>query len=251
MKSTALITGATSGIGAAIARRFAQAGLRLILCGRRAERLQALHQELSLHTQVQTLTFDVRSAEEVFAAVESLPANFEKVDILINNAGNAHGRATIDQGHLDDWDAMIDGNIKGLLYVTKAVVPRMVAAQQGHIINIGSIAGVQVYPEGNVYCATKSAVAALSEAMRLDLNAHHIKVSEIKPGLVETEFSLVRFKGDQEQAQRVYQGYQALHPEDVAELAYFMVSCPAHVNIADVLILPSAQASATRVRRNP
>lgn len=247
---TALITGATSGIGAAIARRFAQDDIRLILCGRRQERLDALQQELSGKTEIFLLNFDIRNAEAVFDAIEQLPKPFRDIDILVNNAGNAHGKSSIEEGHLEDWEAMMDGNVKGLLYVTKAVLPVMVERQSGFILNIGSIAGTQVYPGGNVYCASKHAVAALSEAMRVDLLKHHIRVSEIKPGLVETEFSLVRFKGDAEQADKVYDGYEPLRPEDVADLAHFIVTRPPHVNLADTLILPAAQASSTQVRKN-
>lgn len=247
---TAFVTGATSGIGAAIARRFAQQGsFRLILCGRRQERLDALQAELSEQTEVTTLNFDVRDAEAVFAAIESLPPNFEQIDILINNAGNAHGRASIDEGHLEDWDAMIDGNVKGLLYVTKALLAQMVARKSGFILNIGSIAGREAYPDGNVYCASKHAVAALSEAMRIDLFKHNIRVSEIKPGLVETEFSMVRFKGDAAQADKVYEGFRPLQAEDIADLAHFIVTRPPHVNLADTLILPTDQGNSSLVNR--
>ncbi|MEM6297523.1 MAG: SDR family NAD(P)-dependent oxidoreductase [Bacteroidota bacterium] len=246
---TALITGATSGIGQAIARSLAKNNFRLILCGRRQERLDQLSDELSSHTDCHTLNFDIRDREAVFTAIDSIPQNFSQVDVLVNNAGNAHGRGSIAEGSLDDWDTMIDGNVKGLLYVTKAIVDQMISRKDGFILNIGSIAGINTYPDGNVYCASKSAVATLSEAMRIDLFHHGIRVSEIKPGLVETEFSEVRFKGDKETASRVYQGYAPLQAEDIADLALFMLTRPAHVNVADVLILPADQASSTLVNR--
>ncbi|WP_046754946.1 SDR family NAD(P)-dependent oxidoreductase [Kordia jejudonensis] len=250
MKKTAFITGATSGIGREIAREFATHNIRLILCGRRQERLDELQTELSKHTEVYTLSFDVREREKVAAAVNSLPENFQTIDILINNAGNAHGLDPIQSGNLDDWDAMLDINVKGLLYVSKAIIPQMVARKSGHILNIGSTAGKEVYPNGNVYCASKHAVDALNQGMRIDLNAHGIRVGAINPGLVETEFSDVRFKGDENRAEKVYQGYQPLKPQDVAEIAYFIVSRPAHVNIADLMVMCTAQASSTIVKKN-
>ncbi len=199
--------------------------------------------------EVCTLAFDVRDQAEVARQIASLPAEWQAIDFLVNNAGNAHGLAPIDQGDLADWDAMIDINVKGLLYVSRAIVPGMVARQSGHIVNLGSIAGLEVYPNGNVYCASKFAVDALTKGMRLDLNAHGIKVTSINPGMVETEFSLVRFKGDAERAQNVYRGVQPLSARDVAEVIYFALSRPAHVNLAEVLLLPTAQASATIVKR--
>ncbi len=247
---TALVTGATSGIGQAIARLLSKNNCRLVLCGRRQERLDELTRELSAHTECHTLNFDVRDREAVFAAINSLPQSFSQVDVLVNNAGNAHGRGSIAEGDLDDWDMMIDGNVKGLLYVTKAILGQMIDRKKGFILNIGSIAGINTYPDGNVYCASKSAVATLSEAMRIDLFRHGIRVSEIKPGLVETEFSEVRFKGDKDTASRVYQGYAPLQAEDVADLALFMLTRPPHVNVADVLILPADQASSTLVNRH-
>ncbi|MFK7750170.1 MAG: SDR family NAD(P)-dependent oxidoreductase [Kordia sp.] len=250
MKKTAFITGATSGIGREIAREFAKHQLRLILCGRRQERLDELQTELSAHTEVHTLTFDVRDKEKVAAAVASLPADFQTIDILINNAGNAHGLDSIQNGSLDDWDAMLDINVKGLLYVSNAIIPQMVERNAGQILNIGSTAGKEVYPNGNVYCASKHAVDALNQGMRLDLNAHGIRVGAINPGLVETEFSDVRFKGDTERAEKVYQGFQPLTPKDVAEIACFVVSRPAHVNIADLLVMCTAQASSTIVKKS-
>lgn len=251
---TVLITGATSGIGKATAELLAanssaEAGFRLVLCGRRADRLAALASELSVLTQVHTLCFDVRDKEAVFQQIESLPEPFRQVDVLINNAGNAHGLAPFDQGDLADWEAMLDINVKGLMYVSKAIVPGMVARQSGHIINIGSVAGKEAYPNGNGYNASKFAVDGLSQAMRMDLFRHGIRVGAINPGLVETEFSLVRFKGDAERAKTVYQGLQPLTPEDIADLILFTITRPPHVNLTDMLVFPSAQASSTLVDR--
>jgi 3-hydroxy acid dehydrogenase/malonic semialdehyde reductase len=246
---TALITGASSGIGAAIARILAENNYNLIICGRREERLISLRLELKAKVKVDYLVFDVSDRDKVKEILE--PVLSEKViDVLINNAGNAHGLAPIDQGDLDDWDAMIDGNVKGLLYVSKLVIPQMVARNEGHIINIGSIAGKEVYPNGNVYCASKHAVDAINNGMRMDLNQYGIKVSQISPGLVETEFSKVRFKGDDDRAASVYDSLEALQANDIAEVAYFIISRPEHVNISDVIVLPTAQASATVVKRN-
>jgi NADP-dependent 3-hydroxy acid dehydrogenase YdfG len=246
---TALITGATSGIGKATAELFAQNGFRLILCGRRHDRLDELKSELGAKTEVATLAFDVRDREAVMRAIGSLESPFSEIDILVNNAGNAHGLSPIQDGDPDDWDAMIDGNVKGLLYVSKAVIPGMVERKSGHIINIGSIAGKEVYPNGNVYCASKFAVDALNQGMRLDLNQYGIRVGAINPGMVETEFSNVRFKGDDERAANVYKGLQPLRPEDIADAILFVVTRPYHINIADLMILPTAQASATVVKR--
>lgn len=248
MNKTALITGATSGIGRATAHEFAKHGINLILCGRRQERLNTIEKALSKQTNVHTLNFDVRDKKAVFEAINSLPKDFKQIDILINNAGNAHGLDAIQDGNLDDWDAMMDINVKGLLYVSKAVIPQMTARESGHIINIGSSAGKEVYPKGNVYCASKHAVVAVTEGMRIDLNPFGIKVTAINPGLVETEFSKVRFKGDVK-ADSVYKGYKSLQPEDLADVIYFAVSRPAHVNIADVLMFCTAQASSTIVKK--
>jgi len=246
MKSkTAFITGATSGIGKATAEIFAKNNIQLILCGRRSEKLLELKERLGGLTKVTTLQFDVRNKEEVFSAVQSLPKEFQKIDILINNAGNAHGLSTIQDGSIDDWDAMIDINVKGLLYVSKAILPQMVERNDGFIVNIGSIAGKEVYPSGNVYCASKYAVNALNKAMRLDLNKHNIRVSAIHPGAVETVFSEVRFKGDKEKAKNVYKGFDALQANDIAEIIYFVITRPSHVNIEDLIVYPTAQASAT------
>jgi NADP-dependent 3-hydroxy acid dehydrogenase YdfG len=249
MAKTALITGATSGIGKATALLFAQHGFDLILCGRREDRLQELQGELSARVRVHPLTFDVRDRAAVETAIGSLPADWQAIDVLINNAGNAHGLAPIQEGSVEDWDAMMDGNVKGLLYVSKSVIPGMISRRSGHIINIGSLAAKEVYPNGNVYCASKQAVDALTQGMRLDLNPFGIKVTGIHPGLVETEFSVVRFKGDTQRAGNVYKGYQPLVAEDIADVIWFAVSRPAHVVVADLLVLPTAQASATVVNK--
>ncbi|MEJ8756056.1 SDR family NAD(P)-dependent oxidoreductase [Pontibacter sp. H259] len=249
MSKIALVTGATSGIGRATAVALAKQGYRIIATGRRLERLEELQQELLGITTVLPLLFDVRNKEAVQFAIASLPVEWQQIDVLLNNAGNAHGLAPIQDGSLEDWDAMLDINVKGLLYVSHAVIPFMKEQGRGHIINIGSIAGKEVYANGNVYCASKFAVDALSKAMRIDLLQTGIKVSEVNPGLVETEFSEVRFKGDKERAAGVYQGYQPLQAEDIADLIAFIVSRPAHVNLAEVLILPAAQAAATVVHK--
>jgi len=246
---TALITGATSGIGMATAQLFAKNGVRLILCGRRQDRLDSLASELQNQTEVCTLNFDVRDKALVFKQIEGLSEAFSKIDILINNAGNAHGMSTIQEGSIDDWDAMIDINVKGLLYVSKAVIPKMIARNSGHIINIGSTAGKEVYPKGNVYCASKFAVDAINQGMRLDLNGKGIKVGAINPGLVETEFSEVRFKNDNERAAQVYKGFTPLKPEDIADVIWFAVTRPPHVNIADLTMMCLDQASSTIVNK--
>jgi NADP-dependent 3-hydroxy acid dehydrogenase YdfG len=249
MTKTALVTGATSGIGRATARILAKNNYKIILCGRREERLKALEKELSEFTEIYTLSFDVRNKKAVFENINSLPSAFSKIDVLINNAGNAHGLDSIQNGDLDDWDAMIDINVKGLLYVSKAIIPQMIEQKSGHIINIGSIAGKEVYPNGNVYCASKYAVDALNKSMRIDLNPFGIRVGAIHPGMVETEFSEVRFKGDKDKANNTYKGLKPLTPEDIADIIHFVVSRPYHVNIADLFVLPTAQASATIVNR--
>lgn len=242
----ALITGATSGIGEATARILSK-NYRLIICGRRKERLEKLQSELSCDSKI--LSFDVRDKEAVFTSIESLPADWKQIDVLVNNAGNAHGLDLIQDGNPDDWDAMIDINVKGLLYVSKAIIPGMVKKKKGHIVNISSIAGLEVYTRGNVYCASKHAVDALTKGMRMDLNEHGIKVTSIDPGLVETEFSEVRFKGDTEKASKVYQNYTPLKAIDVAETIEFVLNRPAHVMIGDLLILPTDQASSTIVNK--
>lgn len=250
MNKTVLITGATSGIGKATARILAEKNYNIIICGRREERLAELKKDLSEFTEVHTLEFDVRDKKAVFENINSLPEAFSKIDILINNAGNAHGLDPIQNGDLDDWDAMIDINVKGLLYVSKAIIPKMIEQKSGHIINIGSIAGKEVYPNGNVYCASKHAVDALNNSMRMDLNSYGIRVGAIHPGMVETEFSEVRFKGDTERASNVYKGVKALQAEDIADIIQFVISRPYHVNIADLIVYPTAQASATILKRD-
>ena len=250
MKQTAFITGATSGIGKATAEIFAKNKIRLILCGRRAERLKELQEELSKFTEVTTLQFDVRDRYDVADQIANLPIDFQQIDILINNAGNAHGLSTIQEGNIDDWDAMLDINVKGLLYVSRAIIPQMTIRNCGFIVNIGSIAGKEVYPNGNVYCASKHAVNALNKAMRIDLNKHNIRVSGIHPGAVETEFSEVRFKGDAQKAENVYKGYKALQAEDIADIIHFVITRPYHVNIEDLVVYPTAQASPTIMNKN-
>ncbi len=250
MDKNVLITGATSGIGKATAELLANEGYNLILCGRRVERLKVLKEELSRKSRIKTLSFDVRDREKVAAEIGGLENEWKEIDILLNNAGNAHGLAPVHEGSIDDWDAMIDINVKGLLYVSKAVVPGMVERKSGHIINIGSIAGKEVYPNGNVYCASKYAVDAINQGMRIDLNQYGIKVTAINPGLVETEFSLVRFKGDKERANVNYQGYKPLSAKDIAEVILFTIRRPSHVNISDLIILPTAQASTTIVNKD-
>ena len=246
---TAFITGATSGIGKATAELFAKNKIRLVLCGRRKEILEELKTNLSKLTQVTTLQFDVSKREEVKNAIASIPEEFKKIDILINNAGNAHGLSTIQEGSIDDWEAMLDINVKGLLYVSKAIISQMIENNSGFIVNIGSTAGKEVYRNGNVYCASKFAVNALNKSMRLDLNEYNIRVSGIHPGLVETEFSDVRFKGDSDRAKTVYQGYKALQAEDIADIIHFVVTRPYHVNIEDLVVYPTAQASATIINK--
>lgn len=242
----ALITGASSGIGAAIAQQFSKRGYHLILCGRNSANMDKVLASLPSDVSVEVRLFDVRDQKSVFEELK----NIGSVDILINNAGNAHGLSRIQTGDLADWDAMIDINVKGLLYVTKAVLPNMLDQDCGHIINIGSLAGKDVYANGTVYCASKKAVDAITEGMRKDLHETGIKVGAVHPGLVETNFSVVRFKGDEGKASSVYDGYDPLQAQDIAEIVDFVVSRPAHVNITDLLVLPSAQASSTQVKKN-
>ena len=249
MKKIAFITGATSGIGEATARVLAPE-YYLIIHGRRKDRLKKLKDDLAIVTDVQTLSFDVRDRETVLAEIGSLPEAWKSIDLLVNNAGNAHGLSSFDQGDMDDWDAMIDINVKGLLYVSKAVVPGMVERKSGHIVNIGSIAGKEVYPNGNVYCGSKFAVDAINNGMRLDLSTHGIKVSQVNPGLVNTEFSIVRFKGDKDRSAEVYEGFDPLTGHDVAEVIFYIVTRPPHVLLSDVVLFPTAQASSTIVNRN-
>ncbi|GAB3634461.1 SDR family oxidoreductase [Hymenobacter arcticus] len=244
---TAFITGASSGIGWATATALAKSGFQLVITGRRRERLDALVQEL-VPTPVHILTFDVRDRAAVDAAVATLPAEFGHIDVLINNAGNAHGLSAIQEGDPADWDAMLDGNVKGLLYVSRAVLPRM--GEGGFIVNMGSIAGYEAYANGNVYCASKAAVAMLTRTMRLDLLPKGIRVAEVAPGMVETEFSEVRFKGDEDRAAGVYKGVQPLQATDIAEIIQFIVTRPPHVQIAEVVVFPAAQAAAATVRRS-
>lgn len=249
-KRIALITGATSGIGLATAHELAKHDFKLILCGRRKERLLREQALLNKLTEVEILCFDIRDQHAVEKAFNALPQPWQKVDVLINNAGNAHGLDPIQKGDVRDWDAMIDINVKGLLYITKMVIPGMVERQSGHIVNLGSIAGKEVYPNGNVYSASKFAVDALTKGMRMDLNAHGIKVTAIHPGLVETEFSLVRFKGDEERASSVYKGFKPLSSQDIAEVIRYVLQQPEHVVLADITIFPTAQASSTMVKKN-
>ena len=246
----ALITGATSGIGKASAITLAKMGYDIIATGRRKDRLDELEQELPEGVRFLPLVFDVRDREKVGEILGNLPTDWAAVDVLINNAGNAHGLDPIQTGSLDDWDAMMDINVKGLLYVSKAIIPGMTERKSGIIINIGSIAGKEVYPNGNVYCGSKHAVDAITKGMRMDLNPFGIKVIGIHPGLVETEFSLVRFKGDEKRAETVYQGYEPLVAQDIADIVEFVVNRPAHVVLADIVVLPTAQAAATLVKKN-
>lgn len=246
----ALITGATSGIGKASAITLAKMGFDIIATGRREDRLDELEKEIPSEVRFLPLVFDVRDREKVGEILGNLPADWAAVDVLINNAGNAHGLDPIQTGNLDDWDAMMDINVKGLLYVSKAIIPGMTERKSGIIINIGSIAGKEVYPNGNVYCGSKHAVDAITKGMRLDLNPFGIKVIGIHPGLVETEFSLVRFKGDEKRAETVYQGYEPLLAQDIADIVEFVVNRPAHVVLADIVVLPTAQAAATLVKKN-
>ncbi len=247
---TALITGATSGIGLATAITLAENGFSLVLCGRNTQKLNELEKELGDLVPVTTLSFDVRDQVAVNKAIASLTNEpFDFIDILINNAGNAHGLDAIDQGSTEDWDAMLDINVKGLLYVSKAIIPQMRDAGRGHIINIGSTAGKEVYPKGNVYCGSKHAVDAITTGMRLDLNPYGIRVGAVNPGLVETNFSKVRFKGDINRADQVYKGYMPLQPEDVADAILFAITRPPHVNIADLTMMCTAQASSTIVKK--
>ncbi len=249
MNKTALVTGASSGIGKAVSKALFALGYNIVICGRRKEKLEGLKEELGDESRVHILLFDVRDRTEVLRQIAELPERFQQIDLLVNNAGNAHGLDPFQKGDLDDWDKMIDTNVKGLLYVSKAVVPGMAERKGGMIINIGSIAGKEVYPMGNVYSASKFAVDAINQGMRLDLHSLGIRAGAINPGLVETEFSEVRFKGDEEKAGKVYQGYSPLQAEDIADLVKFMATRPAHVNIADVLILPTDQASSTVVNK--
>lgn len=248
----ALVTGATSGIGKCTAEIFAKNGYDVIITGRREDRLNEIKKYLESAYKIKAhlLCFDVRKLSEVEKAIGSLPDEFKKIDVLVNNAGLAAGLSAIQDGNIDHWERMIDTNIKGLLYITKNVSKLMIENKKGHIINVGSIAGKEAYANGNVYCGTKHAVDALNKGMRIDLLPHNIKVSAVNPGMVETEFSVVRFDGDEARAKKVYEGLQPLKPEDIAETIFWMASRPAHVNINDVIIMPAAQANSTTVKRN-
>ncbi|MBK7626229.1 MAG: SDR family NAD(P)-dependent oxidoreductase [Bacteroidales bacterium] len=245
MNSIIMVTGATAGFGKAIALRFARHGYNIIITGRRKERLDELEKELlsAGNIKVLSLNFDVRKQTDVSTVIDTLPAEWKNIDILVNNAGLAVGMSHIDKGTIDDWERMIDTNIKGLLYVTRAVSPLMVERNTGHIFNIGSIAGLEAYENGNVYCATKAAVTALSRSMRIDLLKHNIKVTNIAPGMADTEFSIVRFKGDKEKADAVYTGIDALTADDIADVIYYCATLPAHVCINELVITPTQQAS--------
>lgn len=252
MRKIALVTGATSGIGKATAVKLAENDYNLIITGRRDELLEELSNEIKAKYSVEvlTLSFDVRDNAEVVKQISGLSEKWQAIDVLVNNAGLAVGLGTIQDGVLDDWERMIDTNVKGLLYVTKAISSLMIKRSKGHIINIGSIAGKEVYSNGNVYCGTKHAVDALTKAMRIDMLEHNIKVTGIHPGMVDTEFSFVRFKGDKERADSVYQGFMPLHAQDIAEAIEFAVTRPAHVNINDMLIMPTAQASSSHLKKD-
>jgi len=246
----ALVTGATSGIGKACAITLAKLGYDIIATGRRGDRLKELASEIPENVNYLPLVFDVRDREKVLEILGALPEDWKSIDVLINNAGNAHGMDPIQSGSLDDWDAMMDINVKGLLYVSKAIMAGMCDRKSGTIINIGSIAGKEVYPNGNVYCGSKHAVDAITQGMRMDMNPFGIRVIAIHPGLVETEFSMVRFKGDEKRSESVYQGFEPLLAQDIADIVEFAVTRPPHVVIADVVVLPTAQATATIVKKN-
>ncbi len=244
MKKIVLITGATAGIGEATAVLLAQNNFDLIVTGRRNDRLKKLKERIENETsaEILTLNFDIRNRQETETAIQSLPEKWQRIDILINNAGLAAGLSAVNNGDVDDWERMIDTNVKGLLYITRIVSAQMIERKDGHIVNVSSIAGKETYPMGNVYCATKHAVASLTKGMRIDFLQHGIKVSSVSPGAVDTEFSLVRFKGDHERAQKVYEGFTPLFANDIAEAILFVVTRPKHVNIDDILIMPTDQA---------
>lgn len=251
MNKTVLITGATAGFGRAIAVKFAEHGYRCIITGRRKDLLKELEHELqqTFNTEVLALQFDIRRLTEVEKAIGSLPDDWKDIDVLVNNAGLAVGLNPVHEGVIDDWERMIDTNVKGLLYMTRFVAPLMVERKKGHIINIGSIAGKELYPNGNVYCGSKFAVDAITKGTRIDLLSHGIRVTQIAPGAADTEFSIVRFKGDQERASHVYDGFKPLSAEDVAQVTYWVTTMPDHVNINDLVIMPTAQANATTIVR--
>lgn len=247
MKRIAFITGATSGIGESLAYQLSTMDYKLILCGRNQQKLDRLQSDLSSQTEIITLQFDVRNKQAVYDAVNSLPEEWKRIQVLVNNAGNAHGLAEFNDAMMQDLEDMIDINVKGVMYVSKVVIPLMIENAPGHIVNISSIAGKSTYKNGVGYCASKKAVEAISEGFRLELLDKNIKVSNIAPGLVETNFSMVRFKGDEERSKAVYTGYDALQAKDVSNLIIYVLEAPAHVNIADVTILPKAQASSTNL----
>ena len=249
MKKTIFITGATSGIGKATAEVFAKQGHRLIICGRRKEVLDNLQIQLSNFTDVYSLVFDVRNQQEVQNAINSLPEEWKNIDVLVNNAGNAHGLEPISDANISDWDAMVDGNVKGLLYVSQPIIKLMKANNSGHIVNISSVAARQTYANGTVYCASKKAVDVISEGMRLELTEFGIKVTNVQPGAVETDFSKVRFKGDEERAATVYAGYEPLIAEDIADAISYCVNAPDRVSIAEICIYPKAQAEPRTIFR--
>jgi 3-hydroxy acid dehydrogenase / malonic semialdehyde reductase len=253
MNKIVMVTGATAGFGEAIAHEFAKNKYDLIITGRRADRLKKLKKVLEDKYQVNVLDlqFDVRQREETQKTLSLLESKWQQIDVLVNNAGLASGLSSIQEGDIDDWEKMIDTNVKGLLYVTRCIAPMMIKNKKGHIINIGSIAGKEVYANGNVYCATKHAVDSLTKAIRIDLLPHGIRVTGICPGMAETEFSIVRFHGDEEKAKKAYQGFQPLAAADIADVVYYAASRPAHVNISDVVIMPLAQANAGTVNRKP
>ncbi len=252
MRKIALITGATSGIGKETAIKLAENNFDVIITGRRTGKLNELEKIIKTNYNVNALAlnFDIRNKNEVFDAIDKLPEEWKNIDILINNAGLALGMGTMDKGKTEDWEQMIDTNIKGLLYISHKIAPSMIARGKGHIVNIGSIAGKEIYPGGNVYCATKHAVDAITKGMRLDFVEHGIKVSQIAPGMVDTEFSQVRYKGDTDKAKKVYEGFTPLYAEDIADTVIFVVTRPAHVNINDILIMPTAQANANKTHKN-
>ena len=245
MSKIVFVTGATSGFGKAIAEKFTANGYDVIITGRRSDRLEKLSKELSEKNDVSVLplVFDVQKREEVLKAINELPERWKAIDILINNAGLALGRDYFEEASIDDWETMIDTNLKGLIYVTRAVLPYMINGRAGHIINIGSVAGKEVYEKGNVYCASKHAVDAISKAMRIDLLRHAIKVTALHPGIAETEFSMVRFKGDEETADKIYEGYKALEAEDIADVCYYCATLPPHVCVNELIMTCTAQAN--------
>jgi 3-hydroxy acid dehydrogenase/malonic semialdehyde reductase len=250
---TILITGATAGFGKAIAYKFAEHGWNIIITGRREERLKEIENDIQKNYEVKVLSlnFDVRNRKDVEQSIHDLPHDWKKIDVLVNNAGLASGLSLIQDGNIDDWEVMIDTNVKGLLYVSRAVMPLMIENKSGHIINLGSIAGKEAYMKGNIYCATKFAVDAISKSMRIDLLQKGIKVTQIAPGAAETEFSLTRFHGDSERAKKTYEGYTPLYAEDIADIAFFAATRPAHVVLNDIVVTPLAQANTSYIFKQP